>query len=93
MMATDMATGRSWEGGTGGGGSGLLPGIEKIYNDSNMNVRKISTNRVNTAANSKTKTSIEVKGGGLDSDLGWATNFMAVGRFGRCSVFAAVFLL
>ena len=53
----------------GGGGAGLLPGIDKNADDSNMNVRKRATNRAKTAANNKTKTGVRGKGGGLDTNL------------------------
>ena len=42
-----------------------------------MNVRK----RTNNRAKAKTKTAVGVKGGGLDTYLGWATNFLVGGRF------------
>ena len=48
-----------------------------------MNARKRVTNRAKTAAKSKTKTKTGVggKGGGLDANLGWATNLLAGKRF------------
>ena len=77
-----MVTDRSGGGGTGGGGgAGLLPGIDKNEDISNMNSRNRAINRANTTDKAKTKTGVGGKGGGLDSDLGWATNFLAGGRF------------
>ena len=81
MMATEMATDRSGRGGTGGGGAGLLPGSDKKYDNSNINAKKRATNRAKIAAKTKTKTGVGDKGGGLDTDLGWVTNFLAGGRF------------
>ena len=48
-----------------------------------MNARKRETNRANTTAKAKTKTKIGVggKGGGLDADMGWATNLLVGGQF------------
>ena len=48
-----------------------------------MNPRKRATNRSKTIAktNTNTKTGISGKEGGLDEDLGWATNLLAGGRF------------
>ena len=80
-MATDMAKDRSGGGGTGGGGAGLLPGIYKDDNDSNMNARKRANNRSKNAAKANTKTGVGGKVGGLDADLGWATNFLAGRQF------------
>ena len=76
-----MATDRSGEGGTGRGGAGLLPGIDKNNDESNMNVRKRETKRAKTATKAKTNTGVRGKGGVLDTDLGWATKFLAGGRF------------
>ena len=44
-----------------------------------MNARKRVINRAKTADNAKTKTGVGGKGGGLDADLGWATNLLAGG--------------
>ena len=76
-----MVADRSGGGCTGGGGVGLLISIEKHDNNRNMNVRKRAKNRAKTAAKAKTKTGVKGKGGGLDTDLGWATNFLAGGWF------------
>ena len=69
-MATEMETDRSGGGGTGGRETGLLPGIDKNDDDSNMNARKRDTNRAKTLAKAITKTGVGSKRGGLDSDLG-----------------------
>ena len=80
-MATKMATDRIGGGGTGGGGAGLLPGIDKNNDNSNMNARKRTTNTDKTASKAKTKTGVGGKGGGLDTYLGWSTNFLAGRQF------------
>ena len=46
-----------------------------------MNARKKATNRAKTAAKASIKTGVGGKGGGLDTVMGWATNFLAGGRF------------
>ena len=48
-----------------------------------MNTRKTEANRTKTAAKveTKTKTGEGGKVGGLDADLGWATNLLAGRRF------------
>ena len=58
MMATETATDRRGGGRTGGGVVDLTPGIEKSYDDSNMNARKSTINRNKTKAKTKTKTGI-----------------------------------
>ena len=62
---------------------GLLPRIEKNYDNLNMDAKKRATNRAKTAAKAKTKNKDGVcgKGGGLDAYLRWATNVLAGGRF------------
>ena len=80
-MAKDMAMDRSGGGGKGGWGAGLFPGTDKINDNSNMKARERETNRDKTLANTNTKTNVWGKGGGLDNDLGWATNFLAGGQF------------
>ena len=82
MMATEMATDRSGGGGTGERGVGLLPGIDKNGDDSNMKARKREANRANTEAKAKTKTGVGGKVGGLDAYMGCSTNFLAGRRFG-----------
>ena len=64
-MTIEMATDRSGGGVTRGRGAGLLPSIDKNYNNSNMNARKRATNRSKTAskAKTKTKTGVGLKGG------------------------------
>ena len=80
-MATEIATDRSGGGGIGEGGEGLLPGIDKNDDDLNMNARERATNRAKTTANAMTKTGASGKGGELDANLGWATNFLTGWRF------------
>ena len=46
-----------------------------------MSSRKRATNRAKTVSKAKTKTGVDGNGGVLDSNLGWATNFLAGGRF------------
>ena len=79
--ATEMETDRSSRGGTVRVGAGLLFGIDKNDDDSNINTRKRETNRSKTAAKSKNKIGVGGKVKGLDTDLGWATNFLEGGQF------------